>query len=359
MDIGELRKLLAAGMVIPAHPLALTPERKLDEPHQRCLTRYYLDAGAGGLAVGVHTTQFAIRSPEHDLYRPVLALAAEEMVAFENRERRRMVKIAGAIGPTAQAVGEAEIAATLGYDAVLLSLGWAKGRTPEELATHCRQVSKVLPLFGFYLQPAAGGIPLSAAFWRQFLEIENVAGIKVAPFNRYQTIDVARALAESGRQEEVILYTGNDDAILFDLLTPFRYPVGGRTVEVRCRGGLLGHWAVGTRAAVQILEKIKPIARAGAAIPPDLLGLAAEVTDMNAAFFDAANNFSGCIAGINEVLARQGLLQGRWCLDPAEDLSPGQAREIDRVSRAYPWLSDEDFVRENINRWLSESSVVS
>ena len=359
MDIGELRKLLTAGMAIPAHPLALTAARKLDERHQRCLTRYYLDAGAGGIAVGVHTTQFAIRSPQHDLYRTVLALAAEEMTAFEKRERRGVVKIAGAIGPTAQAVKEAETAARLGYDAVLLSLGWARGKTVEELAAHCRQVSKVLPLFGFYLQQAAGGIPLSAAFWRLFLEIENVAGIKVAPFNRYQTIDVARALAESGRHEEVVLYTGNDDSIVADLLTPYRYPVGGRTVEVRYRGGLLGHWAVGTRAAVQMLERIKAIARTGAPVPPELLGLAAEVTDANAAFFDAANGFAGCIAGINEVLARQGLLQGRWCLDPAEDLSPGQAEEMDRVSRSYPWLSDDAFVRENRSRWLAESRVVS
>ncbi|MGA2480331.1 MAG: dihydrodipicolinate synthase family protein, partial [Spirochaetia bacterium] len=347
MEIGELRKLLAAGMAIPAHPLALTAARKLDERHQRGLTRYYLDAGAGGLAVGVHTTQFAIRSAEHNLYRPVLALAAEEMAAFEKGARRRVLKIAGAIGPTAQAVKETETAASLGYDAVLLSLGWAKGRTAAELAAHCREVSKVLPLFGFYLQQAAGGIPLSAAFWRLFLEIENVAGIKVAPFNRYQTIDVARALAESGRHEEVVLYTGNDDSIISDLLTPYRYAVGGRTVEVRYRGGLLGHWAVGTRAAVQLLEKIKAIVHSGAPVPTEILGLAAEVTDANAAFFDAANGFVGCIAGINEVLARQGLLQGRWCLDPAEDLSPGQAGEIDRVMSAYPWLSDEQFVKEN------------
>jgi hypothetical protein len=353
MDIAELRRLLAAGMAIPAHPLALTAARKLDERHQRCLARYYLEAGAGGLAVGVHTTQFAIRSPAHDLYRPVLALAAEEMKAFENRERRRVVKIAGAIGPTAQAVKEAGIAASLGYDAVLLSLGWARGLTPEELAAHCREVAKVLPLFGFYLQQAAGGIPLSAAFWKLFLEIENVAGIKVAPFNRYQTIDVARALAESGRHEEVVLYTGNDDSIVADLLTPYRYPIGGRTVEVRCRGGLLGHWAVGTRGAVQTLEKIKAIVQAGAPVPPDLLALAAEVTDMNAAFFDAANGFTGCIAGINEVLARQGLLEGRWCLDPAEDLSSGQAGEIDRVTRSYPWLTDDEFVQANRSRWLS------
>lgn len=353
MDIGELRKLLAAGMAIPAHPLALTAARRLDEQHQRCLTRYYLDAGAGGIAVGVHTTQFAVRSPEHSLYRPVLALAAEEMAAFEKRTGKRIVKIAGAIGPTRQALQEAETAAGLGYDAVLLSLGWAKGKTPHELAAHCREVSKVLPLFGFYLQQAAGGIPLSAAFWKLFLEIEDVTAIKVAPFNRYQTIDVARALAESGRNTEVALYTGNDDAILSDLLTPFTYSVGGETIQVRFRGGLLGHWAVWTRTAVQIFEQIQRIVRSGAPIPPDILGLASEITDANAAFFDAANGFRGCIPGINEVLARQGLLAGRWCLDPAEDLSPGQAQDIDRVIRAYPRLSDDAFVRENMRRWLA------
>ncbi len=352
MKIGELRRLLAEGIVIPAHPLALTPRRRLDEKWQRCLTRYYLDAGAGGIAVGVHTTQFAIRSVEHGLFRPVLALAAEEMAAFENRKGARVAKIAGVVGPTAQALGEAETAAQLGYDAVLLSLGWARGASEKELAAHCREVSKVLPLFGFYLQPAVGGIALSCGFWRLFLEIENIAAIKVAPFNRYQTIDVTRALAESGRAGEVSLYTGNDDAIVSDLITPFTYSVGGTKVEVRFRGGLLGHWAVWTRTAVEILERLKGIVRAGAGIPAEVLRLSAEITDANAAFFDAANSFRGCIPGIHEVLARQGLLAGRWCLDPAEDLSPGQDREIDRVLSAYPHLSDDSFVKENLDRWL-------
>jgi len=353
VNLEELRRLLAAGMAIPAHPLALDPARRLDERRQRGLTRYYLEAGAGGIAVGVHTTQFAIRSPKHGLFRPVLALAAEEASAFQARARKAVVKIAGAVGPTAQAIRETETAASLGYDAVLLSLGWARGVPEEQIVAHCREVSRVLPLFGFYLQPAVGGLPLACRFWRLFLEIPNVAAIKVAPFNRYQTIDVARALAESGREGEVSLYTGNDDAIVSDLLTPFAYQIGGRKAEVRFRGGLLGHWAVWTRTAVQMLEALRELARSGAAVPPEVLRLGAEVTDANAAFFDAANAFRGCIAGIQEVLVRQGLLAGRWCLNPEEDLSPGQAAEIDRVLRAYPHLSDDRFVKENLTRWLA------
>jgi dihydrodipicolinate synthase/N-acetylneuraminate lyase len=353
MTIQELRSTLREGLVIPAHPLALTEARKLDERHQRALSRYYLAAGAGGLAVGVHTTQFAIRSPAHGLYGPVLALAAEEAAAFEKRTGKAIVKIAGAIGPTAQAAAEARTAADLGFDAVLLSLGWAKGRQVDELVGHCREVSRILPLFGFYLQPAAGGILLPEGFWRRFLEIDRVAAIKVAPFNRYQTIDVARPLAESGRAAEVSLYTGNDDSIVVDLLTPYRFAVGDHTVEVRFRGGLLGHWAVWTRRVVEMFEAVRAVVRTGAAVPPDMLRLAAEVTDANAALFDTANGFAGCIAGIHEVLARQGLMAGRWCLDPAEELSPGQAAEIDRVIRSYPHLIDDEFIEANRDRWLA------
>jgi dihydrodipicolinate synthase/N-acetylneuraminate lyase len=353
MTIQELRAALSSGLVIPAHPLALTGARKLDERRQRALSRYYLAAGAGGLAVGVHTTQFAIRSPAHGLYGPVLALAAEEASAFESRTGKAIVKVAGAIGPTRQAVAEARTAADLGYDAALLGLGWAKGVPLDELVAHCREVARILPLFGFYLQPAAGGILLPAAFWRRFLEIERVAAIKVAPFNRYQTIDVARPLAESGRDGEVSLYTGNDDSIVVDLLTPFRFAVAGRSVEVRFRGGLLGHWAVWTRRVVEMVDAIRAAAGTNAAVPADMLRLAAEVTDANAAFFDTANRFAGCIAGIHEVLVRQGLMAGRWCLDPAEDLSPGQAGEIDRVIRSYPHLADDDFVAAHLDRWLA------
>jgi dihydrodipicolinate synthase/N-acetylneuraminate lyase len=353
VKLRELRQKLAEGLVIPAHPLALTAQRTLDERRQRALTRYYLDAGAGGIAVGVHTTQFAIRAKEHGLYRPVLALASEETAGFQERTGKGIVRIAGVIGPTVEALEEAQTAAGLGYDAVLLSLGWARGTPIAELVAHCREVSRILPLVGFYLQPAAGGIILPLRFWQLFLEIEGVAAIKVAPFNRYQTIDVARAVADSGRAEEVTLYTGNDDAIVTDLLTPFRFTAANRSVEVRFRGGLLGHWAVWTRAAVRMVEEINRIVLSGAPLSQDLLALGAQVTDANAAFYDAANGFKGCIAGVHEVLVRAGLMAGRWCLDPAEDLSPGQAAEIDRVIAAYTHLGDFAFVSENLERWLS------
>lgn len=349
----EVRRLLAEGLVIPAHPLALTEERRLDERRQRALTRYYLASGAGGLAVGVHTTQFAVRDPAHGLYEPLLRIAAEEAAAFEKRGGRRVVRIAGVIGATKQAVREAETARRAGYDAVLLGLGAMRGRSIGEMLDHCREVGRALPLFGFYLQTAAGGIRLPAEFWRGFFCIEDVAAVKVAPFDRYATLEVVRSLAESGRAEEIPLYTGNDDSIVQDLVTPFRFPVDGRRVEVRFRGGLLGHWAVWTKTAVRLLERIKETVRAGGALPADMLSLAAEVTDCNAAFFDAAHGYAGCIAGIHEVLRRQGLLRGRWCLDPKEDLSRGQSEEIDRVIRSYPHLADDSFVAEHLSSWLA------
>ncbi|MFN7919195.1 MAG: dihydrodipicolinate synthase family protein [Bryobacteraceae bacterium] len=325
--------------MIPAHPLALTPDRKLDERRQRALTRYYVAAGAGGVAVGVHTTQFAIRDPKHGLFRPVLEIAAEEMHGHAG-----LVKVAGAIGPTAQAVSEAELARSLGYDSVLLSLAAMKTATVDELIDHAKAVAAVMPVFGFYLQPAVGGRVLPYAFWRRFAEIENVVAIKMAPFNRYQTLDVIRAVAESGRASDIALYTGNDDTIVHDLLTPFRF--SGKTLHVV--GGLLGHWAVWTRKAVELLEGVQTAETIG----PEWLTLAAQVTDANAAFFDAANNFHGCIAGIHEVLRRQGLLAGRTCLDENEELSPGQMEEIDRVLAAYPHLNDDAFVREHIDEWM-------
>ncbi len=327
---------LREGVVIPAHPLALTAERTLDERRQRALTRYYLAAGAGGVAVGVHTTQFEIR--EHGLLEPVLALAMEELRGSD------AIRIAGIVGKTSQAVKEAELAASLGYHAGLLSLGAMKSATVPELLAHSRAVAFVMPLVGFYLQPAVGGRTLPYEFWRQFAAIDNVVAIKIAPFNRYQTIDVVRAVADSGRIDEVALYTGNDDNILLDLLTPFRF--GEQTLRIR--GGLLGHWAVWTRRAVELLACVKE-----RRTWPDSLPLSIEITDSNAAFFDAANGFAGCIAGIHEVLRRQGLLVGRWCLNPREELSPGQMEEVDRVYRAYPHLNDDDFVRQNLDRWLS------
>lgn len=334
----EARALFQAGVAIPAHPLALTAERKLDERRQRALTRYYLAAGAGGLAVGVHTTQFAIRDARTGLFEPVLALAAEEM----ERAGRTVVKIGGICGETKQAAGEAELLAGLGYDAGLLSLGAWKTASEEAMLAHCRVVAEVMPVVGFYLQPSVGGRILTQGFWRKFAEIGNVAGIKIAPFNRYQTLDVVRAVMEAGR-DDIALYTGNDDQIVGDLVTPFAF--GGR--ERRIAGGLLGHWSVWTRQAVGLLSRCQ---REGAT--PELLRTGVAVTDCNAAFFDAANGFRGCIAGLHEVLRRQGLLEGVWCLDESEGLSPGQKEEIDRVYAAYPELNDDAFVEERRDGWL-------
>ncbi len=331
------REKLRRGAVIPAHPLALNANRKLDERRQRALTRYYLAAGAGGVAVGVHTTQFAIRDAKVGLYEPVLELAMEEMRSTD------AICIAGIVGPTAQAVKEAELAARRGYHAGLLSLAALRDATVAQLVEHVTAVAAIIPVFGFYLQPAVGGRVLPYEFWREFAEIENVVAIKMAPFNRYQTLDVVRAVAESGRADDIAIYTGNDDSIVVDLLTPFRF--AGRTMRIV--GGLLGHWAVWARRAVELLECIHKQPEC-----PDWLTRAVEVTDSNAAFFDTANQFAGCIAGLHEVLRRQGLLEGRWCLDPAEDLSPGQMEEIDRVYAAYPHLNDDTFINQNLDTWL-------
>jgi dihydrodipicolinate synthase/N-acetylneuraminate lyase len=344
-----LRASLGAGVVIPAHPLALTADRKLDERHQRALTRYYVDAGTGGIAVGVHTTQFAIRRPEHGLFRPVLELAAETAREWLGASERTHALIAGAVGDTAQAVAEAEIAASLGYDLVLLGLGALRDASDAALVAHCRAVADVLPVFGFYLQPAVGGRVLGYQFWRDFAEIERVWAIKIAPFNRYQTLDVVRAVADASR-DDIALYTGNDDAIVPDLVTPI--PVGARGASRRIVGGLLGQWAVWTRAAVRLLDRVHR-ARENHAVDMALLREGAALTDANAAIFDAANGFAGCIPGIHEILRRQGLLRGTWCLDPHETLSPGQSEEIDRVCRMHPSLDDDEFVREGMGRWLA------
>jgi hypothetical protein len=324
--------------VIPAHPLALTSERKLDERRQRALTRYYLAAGALGIAVGVHTTQFAIRDPKHGLLQPVLGIAAEEA------RRADIVKIAGVCGDARQAIGEAELALSLHYDAVLLSLGALQSASIPQLLEHSRRIAGIIPVMGFYLQPSVGGRILPYEFWRQFAEIENVVAIKIAPFNRYQTLDVIRAVADSGRANQIALYTGNDDNLLLDLMTPF--DCGG--TRLRIVGGLLGHWAVWTKTAVNHLN----MAKACVSISPDLLTLAQQITDANAALFDPSHQFAGCIPGIHEILRRQCLLEGRWCLDPNEDLSPGQLDEIDRVCRLYPHLTDDSFVQEHLDEWL-------
>ena len=345
----ETLAVLRRGSVIPAHPLALTAERQLDARRQRALSRYYIDAGSGGLAVGVHTTQFAIR--DIGLYEPVLRLAAETADGWTDRP---LFKIAGLCGKTAQATGEAEVALGLGYHAGLLSLAAMKGASEDDIIDHCRAVAGKIPLVGFYLQPAVGGILLGPGFWRRFAEIENVIAIKMAPFNRYRTLDVIRGVVEAKAEDRVTLYTGNDDHIVLDLVTPFHMVRGGETVTVRIQGGLLGHWSVWTKAAADLLARCQDASGKGA-VPDDLLALDSEVTDCNSAFFDAANDFQGCIAGCHEVLRRQGLLEGIWCLDPHETLGPGQDAVIDRVYADYPHLNDDAFVAENLEKWLNPS----
>jgi dihydrodipicolinate synthase/N-acetylneuraminate lyase len=370
----QLREALGRGLVIPAHPLALDAEGRFDERRQRALTRYYVAAGAGGLAVGVHTTQFAIREPRVGLFEPVLALAREEMDRADHARAQRaddasaaagpvpastqhgaqppLVRIGGVCGPTTQALAEAGLLVEHGYHAGLLSLAALKQASDDELMAHCERVAERIPLVGFYLQPSVGGRPLGYAFWRRFAGIPNVVAIKIAPFNRYQTLDVVRAVADAGR-DDIALYTGNDDQIVGDLITPFRFQTeaGEGAVERRIIGGLLGHWAVWTKKAVELLAECQA-ASAQAQVPAALLRTGIEVTDANAAFFDAAHGFAGCIAGIHEVLRRQGLLESTRCLDPHETLSPGQAEEIARVYLAYPHLHDDAFVAEHLDEWL-------
>jgi dihydrodipicolinate synthase/N-acetylneuraminate lyase len=350
MDVFAIRTRLAEGLVIPAQPLALDTDRRLSERHQRAISRYYLEAGADGIAVGVHSTQFAIREPQHGLFEPVLALAAEEMDRHAAATARPVVKIAGLCGPTRQAVAEAGLATRLGYHAGLLSLAAVIALDIDALVAHCAEVARQMPIIGFYLQPAVGGRVLPLTFWRRFVEIENVVAIKIAPFNRYQTIDVVRAVVEAGR-DDVALYTGNDDSIVVDLLTTWVFPRDGMPLRRQIVGGLLGHWGVWTRKAVEQFTRIKA-ARAEGRLAADWLTEAAAVTDMNAAVFDAAHDFRGCIPGILEVLRRQGLVPSACCLDPHETLSPGQAAELDRVTAAYPQLIDDQFVAEHRSRWL-------
>ena len=343
----EVRAVLRRGAVIPAHPLALDAGRRLDVRRQRALGRYYIDAGAGGLAVGVHTTQFAIR--DVGLYEPVLAIAAETAAEWSDRP---LAMIAGLAGGTEQAVAEARIAVAHGYHAGLLSLAALRDASEADLIAHCERVAEAIPLIGFYLQPAVGGVVLASSFWRRFAAIDNVIAIKIAPFDRYRTLDVVRGVIAAGAEERVTLYTGNDDHILLDLLTPFVLKRDGAPVTVRIKGGLLGHWSVWTRRAVALLDRVRQTVAEGG-LDFDLLALDPAITDCNAAFFDAANEFRGCIAGCHEVLRRQGLLEGIWCLDPDETLSPGQSAEIDRVHADWPEFNDDDFVRANLSRWLA------
>lgn len=339
---------LAKGVVIPAQPLALTAERTLDERRQRAITRYYLAAGAGGLAVGVHTTQFEIRDPEHQLFEPVLRLAAEEISAHGDES---VIRIAGVTGDTAQAVAEAELARSLGYDAVLVSPRVADA-TEEHLLERARAVGEVLPIIGFYLQTAIGGPTLSRAFWREFAAIPSVVAVKAAPFDRYRTLELVRGIGESGRADDIALYTGNDDAIVADLMSEFHVdsPTGPKTL--RFVGGLLGQWAVGTRAAVALLDTAHRAAAGDLEALAELNRSSADMLDFNQAVFDPANDFHGVIAGVHEVLRQQGLLEGIWCLDPNEGLSEGQAAEIERVRLAYPALGDDAFIAEHRDAWL-------
>ena len=347
----DVLKLLGKGTVIPALPLALNSNRKLDVRRQRALLRYYLDAGAGGVAVAVHTTQFAIRNPEVGLYAPLLELANEEFNRFTGRTKKPVIRVAGVIGNTDQAIKEASQALHSGFHAVLLSVAAFKDATNKTIIDHCKKIAEVMPVIGFYLQPAVGGRKLDVNFWREFARIENVIAIKIAPFNRYQTFDVIRGVVESGRSDKISLYTGNDDNILVDLLSEYQISNGGKIVKKHIAGGLLGHWAVWTHSAVKLLKDVHD-----GKFDNDIsqtLTLANQITDSNAAFFDSANSFAGCIVGLHEVLRRQGLLEGLWTLDPEEVLSPGQMDEIDRVYNSYPDLNDDAFISENLERWLS------
>jgi len=348
----KVSEVLNKGVVIPAFPLALNKNRKLDERRQRALARYYLDSGAGGIAVAVHTTQFEIRLPEIDLFRPVIEIAKEEMDRFIAKTNKTIIRIAGIVGKTKQAAGEAGLASNMGYDAGLLSLSAFSEASNEEILEHCRNIAEIIPLIGFYLQPAVGGRRLNVDFWRDFSGIENVVAIKMAPFNRYQTLDVIRGVAESGRADKIALYTGNDDNIVADLLTEYKFRVGSKMIRKRIVGGLLGHWAVWTKKAVDLLDEIHHASTVNEF--NDLLSKGIHVTDSNAAFFDVINDFKGCIVGLHEVLRRQGLLEGLWTLNENEVLSPAQKTEIDRLYHAYPELNDDDdFVAENLGKWLA------
>ena len=339
----SIRELLHQGVVIPAHPLALDQNLQLDERRQRLLTRYYMASGAGGVAVGVHTTQFEIRKPEINLLEPVLKIAAEEIEKAELK--RPFMKVAGIVGPTAQALKEAEMAVNHGYHLGLVSNGGLSAYSEVELIKRVEAISQIIPVFGFYLQPAAGGRLLSYEFWRDLVEIAGVQAIKIAAFNRYQTLDVVRAVCNSDRRNEIALYTGNDDNIVADLLTTYQFTIDGEQVERRFVGGLLGHWAVWTNKAVELLNEIKQSTAGNYSGIKKLLTKGIEVTDMNAVIFDAKNAFHGCIPGIHEILRRQGLLAGRWCLDSREELSPGQMEEIDRIYHSYPAYNDDEFVK--------------
>jgi len=358
MKISELPSFvpetIRRGTVIPAMPLALDADRRFDERRQRALVRYYIDSGAGGVAVGVHTTQFEIREPGHGLFKPVLSAVSRMIDEHSAARARPVIKVGGVCGRTDQARAEARFLVDQGYHAGLLSLAALQGDSTVALIDHARAIAAIIPVIGFYLQPDVGGRVLPYAFWKEFAKLDNVLAIKMAPFNRYRTIDVVRAVCDAGREKDVALYTGNDDNIVVDLLTEYRFAApGGGEKRVRIVGGLLGQWCLWTRKAVEMQAALRELSLSGRDLPQSLLTMAQELTDANAAVFDAANGFSGCIPGIHEVLRRQGLLAGTWCLNPEEVLSPGQAEEITRVREAYPHLADDEFVREHLESWLS------
>ena len=344
-------EILHDGTVIPANPLALDKDRKFDEKRQRAITRYYLDAGSGGIAVAVHTTQFEIRQPQYNLFETVIATVSDEIDDYEKKNNRTVVKVCGVCGKTEQAVSEAQLAKKYGYDAVLLSPGGLNDFDEDYMVERTEAVANVMPVIGFYLQPSVGGRFFSYNYWERICSIENVVAIKSAPFNRYATLDLVRAAAMSSRCDDIALYTGNDDNIVIDLVTDYKFTVDGKTYCKRFVGGLLGHWSVWTKKAVELFEMLKKAAETRQ-VSYEILELANAVTDTNAAFFDTANNFKGCIAGLHEVLRRQGLFEGTWCLNPDEKMSEGQKEEIDRVYKMYPQLNDDDFVRENLDKWL-------
>lgn len=342
--------ILKSGTIIPANPLALNENRKFDEKGQRLLSRYYLNSGCGGLAVAVHTTQFEIRLPQYNLYETVLKTAIEEITAFEQANDKVIVRVGGVCGPVEQALREAEICSKMGYDAVLLSPGGLSHLSEAQLISRTKAVAKLIPVIGFYLQPAVGGRTFTYNYWQEICKIKGVVAIKCASFNRYTTLDVVRAVSSSARSDEIALYTGNDDNIVLDLLTTYKFTQNGVTKKTRFIGGLLGHWSVWSKTSVDIFNRLRSAAESET-ITPELLTLAAEVTDTNAVFFDTANQFKGCIAGLHEVLRRQGLMKGIWCLNPSETLSQGQLEEIDRVYKMYPHLCDDFFIAENIEQW--------
>ena len=333
-------QILQGGTVIPAIPLALTENRKLDEKYQRRMIRYYLEAGSGGVAAAVHSTQFEIRDPQHNLFEPVLELVSDEIGKYEAQTGKTIIRIAGACGEAPQACREAETAKRLGFDAILLSPGGLGHLTEEQLLERTRAVAEIMPVIGFYLQEAVGGRKLSREYWRELADIPNVVAIKCACFDRYRTEDLVKGVMESSRWEEVALYTGNDDHIVMDLLTPFAHN-GRKKFFV---GGLLGQWSVWTNRAVEIFSACKDCRNTGT-IDIGLLTVAEHLTEANGAVFDVAHKFAGCIPGMHYVLMKQGLMRGLWCLNPEEVLSEGQAEEIDRLWAAYPEIADDEFVK--------------